>query len=369
MARLDSLLAFIKRAGGSDLHLSAGLPPRIRLRGALEDIPETAVLTEESLRQLLHEVAEPRLWETFLHEHDADFAYGLGGVGRFRANYFEHENGPGAVFRLIPEVIRPLAELGLPPGLEAFAHLAAGLVLVTGPTGAGKSTTLAGIIDEINRTYAKHIVTIEDPIEFAHTPKTSTISQREIGRHSKTFAAALTAALREDPDVILVGELRDAETISLALLAAEMGALVFSTLHTNSAAKTIDRLIDVFPADEQGHIRLMLSEALAGVVAQQLVATADGLSQCAAIEVLIRTSALPTLIRDNNIPMITTLIQSNRALGMQTMDDALEVLVRDGRVRPEDAQRKAIDKARFERLVVAARETSAPPPMPIDADP
>ena len=350
MAALDALLRYLRRANGSDLHLASGLTPRVRIRGLLETIPGLAVLDAGALLALLREVSDAHHWSVFEKENDVDFAYSLEGAGRFRVNCFQQENGPAAVFRLVPEQVQPLAKLGVPPALERLAHLRGGLVLVTGPTGAGKSTTLAAIIDRINEVSSRHIVTIEDPIEFVHKPKRSVFSQREVGLHGDSFAHALRGALRQDADVIMVGELRDPETISLALLAAEMGCLVFSTLHTNSAAKSIDRLVDAFAAEEQGHIRLMLSEALAAVVAQLLLPTADGVGRVPVNEVLLKTSALPTLIRDNNVPMMMTLMQSNRALGMQTMDDALEALVKAGTVRFDDALRRAVDRPRFEKL-------------------
>jgi twitching motility protein PilT len=357
MAHLDALLRFLRSKNGSDLHLATGLAPRVRVRGLLEEIPGLAEMQAADLYQWLAEVADPHHWKQFRATRDADFAYSLEGAGRFRVNVFEQENGPSAVFRLIPENVRSLDALGVPPALEQLARLRSGLVVVTGPTGAGKSTTLAAIVDRVNETSARHIVTIEDPIEFLHRPKRSVFSQREIGRHAPSFAVALRAAIRQDADVILVGELRDPETIGLALLAAEMGCLVFSTLHTNSASKSIDRLVDAFSAEEQGHIRLMLSEALAGVVAQILVPTADGQGRVPVNEILLKTSALPNLIRENNIPMMTTLMQSNRALGMQTMDDHLEQLVRDGVIRFDDAVRRAVDRTRFERNRPAAADS------------
>jgi twitching motility protein PilT len=349
VAHLDALLRHLRTKNGSDLHLAAGLTPRVRVRGLLEEIPGLSPLTKDDLYTWLGEVADPHHWMVFRSDKDVDFAYSLDGAGRFRVNCFEQENGPSAVFRLIPESVQPLHAIGVPASIEQLAHLRSGLVLVTGPTGAGKSTTLAAIVDRINETTARHIVTIEDPIEFLHTPKQSVFSQREIGRDTPSFAAALRAAIRQDPDVILVGELRDPETIALALLAAEMGCLVFSTLHTNSASKSIDRLVDAFSAEEQGHVRLMLSEGLAAVVAQLLVPSADGTRRVPVNEILLKTSALPNIIRDNNVPMLTTLMQSSRALGMQTMDDHLEQLVKEGVIHFDDALRRAADRSRFER--------------------
>jgi twitching motility protein PilT len=323
----------------------------MRAKGGIIAVEGWPVLDQETLLDMLEELPPPHQWQEYKNASDLDFAYALPGVARFRANYFEQENGAAAVFRIIPEKIIPLEDLKVPAVIESFAHLNQGLVLVTGPTGSGKSTTLAGIIDKINTTYAKHIVTIEDPIEFVHPSKKCIISQREVRRDTNSFGAALRSAIRQDADVILVGEMRDYETISLALTAAEMGALVFGTLHTNSAAKTIDRLIDTFPAEEQQQARLTLSESLAGIVSQLLLKTADGTGRCAANEVLVRTSGLPNLIREGNTPMMVSLMQAGSAQGMQLMDDALMKFVQEGRIKPEDAYMKALEKARFEKLL------------------
>jgi twitching motility protein PilT len=351
VARLDALLVQLKERGGSDLHLAAGIAPRMRRHGALEPIEGWDALDDASLRELLAELAEPRHWEAYQAEGDADFAYGLAGAARFRANYFRQENGAGAVFRIIPERIASLEELGLPPAIAGLCQLQKGLVLVTGPTGSGKSTTLAAMIDHINRTQDRHIVTIEDPVEFVHESRRCVISHREVGRHSMGFGPALRAAIRQDADVILVGEMRDRETIGLAITAAEMGTLVFGTLHTNNATKTVDRLIDAFPADEQPQARLSLSESLAGVVSQLLLPTPDGRGRVAAHETLLRTQALPNVIREGNTPMLRSIIQSGRSQGMQSMDDALFALVKASRIDPRDAYQKAEDKPRFEPFV------------------
>jgi twitching motility protein PilT len=351
MPHVDELLHRLKERDGSDLHLAAGLEPRIRVHGQLAPVDGWDALEHETLRDLLQAIASAEQWRRYEECGDLDFAYGLGGIARFRVNYFVQERGAGAVFRLIPEKIVPLEELGLPDSIDRFVDLEKGLVLVTGPTGSGKSTTLAAIIDKINRTQAKHIVTLEDPIEFVHRNKKSVFSHREVGAHTGAFASGLRAALRQDADVILVGELRDYETISLAATAAEMGMLVFATLHTSGAAKTIDRIIDSFPTKEQDQARLSLSESLAGIVSQLLLPRADDNGRCAAIEILFRTQALPNLIREGNTPLLQDLIQSGKQEGMQVMDDALFELVCRRVIRPHDAYLKANDKARFEQLL------------------
>jgi twitching motility protein PilT len=354
MARIDELFRQLKERGGSDLHLAAGLAPRMRVHGELRPVEGRAALSHEELLELLHEIAAEEPWREYRESGDLDFAYSLAGVARFRANFFHQENGAGAVFRMIPEEIVPLEKLGLPRAIEGLAHLHQGLVLVTGPTGSGKSTTLAAIIDRINGTYAKHVVTIEDPVEFVHQNRRSTFSQREVGSDTESFGAALRAAIRQDADVILVGEMRDLTTISLALTAAEMGALVFGTLHTNGAANTIDRLIDAFPAEEQAQVRTMLAESLAAVVSQLLLRTADGQGRCAAIEILLKTPGLPNVIREGNTPMLTSIIQGGRSLGMMQMDDSLMALLDAGKISARDAYLKATSKQRFEGMVQEA---------------
>ncbi len=349
--RIHQLFQHLRDQGCSDLHLAAGMAPRVRLHGELEAVPGWAPLPHQELLELLREIASDEQWADYRKSGDLDFAYGIEGMARFRANYLDQENGAAAVFRLIPEEIVPLEKLNLPRAIEGLAHLRQGLVLVTGPTGSGKSTTLAAIIDRINRTYAKHVVTIEDPVEFVHHNRGCIFSQREVGVDTESFGAALRAAIRQDADVILVGEMRDLETISLAITAAEMGALVFGTLHTNGAANTIDRLIDAFPAEEQAQVRTTLSESLAAVVSQLLLRTADGKGRCAVNEILLKTAGLPNMIREGNTPMLTTLIQSGRAIGMQQMDDALMALVEAGTITARDAYMKASHKQRFEGMV------------------
>jgi twitching motility protein PilT len=351
MPRLHELFHYLRDHKGSDLHLAAGLEPRIRKHGALEPVDGWTVLPHEELCEILREIASDDQWGDYERDGDLDFAYGIEGMARFRANYLRQENGAGAVFRIIPEDIVPLEDLHLPKAIETLAHLQQGLVLVTGPTGSGKSTTLAAIIDRINSGYSKHIVTIEDPVEFVHKSKKSIFSQREVGVDTESFGSALRAAIRQDADVILVGEMRDLETIALAVTAAEMGALVFGTLHTNGAANTVDRLIDAFPANEQAQIRTTLSESVAAIVSQLLLRTADGQGRCAVNEILLKTSGLPNVIREGNTPMITTIIQSGKSIGMQLMDDALMELVEKKRITPHEAYLKAHNKARFEALV------------------
>ena len=354
MGQLDEWLRALKDGGGSDLHLAAGTVPRIRMKGELAALEGASALDDAALRNVLREVLSEEQWHTYEDEGDLDFAYGLAGVARFRGNYLVQENGAAAVFRIVPEEILSSESLGLPPAITELADLSKGLVLVTGPTGSGKSTTLAAIIDNINRNHTKHIVTIEDPVEFVHENKSSVLSHREVGAHTGSFAAAVRAAIRQDADVVLVGEMRDRETIEMAITAAEMGLLVFGTLHTNGAAKTIDRIVDAFPASEQPQIRISLSESLVGVVSQLLVPTVDGEGRVAVNEILLRTSGLPNLIREGNISMIGSVIQAGKQDGMQSMDDALWGLVQSGKIGARDAYLKASDKARFESLPGAA---------------
>jgi len=351
MARIDELLRQLKSQGGSDLHLAAGIAPRMRTHGELAPVEGWDVLSDEALREIVREVSSDDDLKDFEACGDLDFAYGLEGVARFRANYFVQQGGAGAVFRIIPDEILSLEDLKLPKAVQGLCDLKEGLVLITGPTGSGKSTTLAAVIDHINRNCSKHIVTIEDPIEFVHQNRQSVLSHREVGTHTRSFSSALRAAIRQDADVVLVGEMRDRETIALAITAAEMGMLVFGTLHTNSATKTVDRMVDAFPANEQNQIRLSLSESLSGVVSQLLLPTADGKGRCAVHEILLKTQGLANVIREGNTPMLNSIIQSGKSLGMQSMDDALFALAKDGIIRPTDAHMKATNKARFEPLL------------------
>ncbi len=353
MARIDALFRKLKEVDGSDLHMLAGQPPKFRIHGNLEPVMREP-LSNEDCEVLLFEILDPKKRKQFEERMDIDFAYEVPGVSRFRCNYFRHQHGIGAVFRTIPVKIRTLEELGVPTVCYRFAELKSGLILVTGPTGSGKSTTLAAIIDYINRNYARHIVTIEDPIEYTHENKKSVITQREIGQDAESFAAALKAAMREDPDVILVGEMRDLETISLAITAAEMGNIVFGTLHTNSAAKTIDRIIDVFPEDQQEQIRTMLSFSLQGVVSQLLLRRADGQGRVPVNEILIGSPGLSNIIREGAVHKIVTYIEGGRGEGMQLMDDAIMARLKAGEVTPQEAYMKAADKSRFEHLYAAA---------------
>jgi len=351
---IDPLLTHLKHNDGSDLHLVAGQPPRFRAKGAIQFVEGQEVLTDARLREMMKEVTSARSWDEYVETGDLDFAFSLEGVARFRANYFVQQSGVACVFRIIPEEIITLEDLKMPKAVRDLADLKEGLVLVTGPTGSGKSTTLASIIDKINKTYSRHIVTIEDPVEFVHQNRNSLFSHREVGLHTKGFGPALRAAIRQDADVILVGEMREQETISLAITAAEMGMLVFGTLHTNNAAKTIDRIIDAFPAEEQNMVRLSLSESLAGIVSQLLLPRADKGGRIAVNEILLRTSGLPNVIRDGNTPMISQIIQAGKSQGMQSMDDVLFAYAKDGKITAHDAYMKASDKARFEPMVKAA---------------
>ncbi len=348
MARMDELFIYLKENKGSDLHLMASLPPRMRVHGHLEDVRGWDILEHEPLMAMLEEITNDEQWENYTSCGDLDFAYGLPGVARFRCNFLRQEKGAAAVFRIIPEKILTFDQLKVPQAVRDFADLQQGLVLVTGPTGSGKSTTLASIINAINENYNKHIVTIEDPVEFVHPNKKAVFSQREVGADTHSFGDALRSVVRQDADVVLVGEMRDLETISLAVSAAEMGTLVFGTLHTNSAAKTIDRLVDAFPAEQQPQIRTSLAESIAGIVAQLLLPTADGQGRCAVHEILLKNAGLPNIIREGNTPMLLSIIQGGRSQGMCTMDDSLDEKLKAGTITARDAFLKANDKGRFE---------------------
>lgn len=358
MAQLDRLLEELVRRKGSDLHLAAGRPPMARVHGELAPIRDGA-LDAGAVLALLSEAFGPGEMRPFLETGDRDLAYAIPGLARFRANLFRQERGPAAVLRVIPEKVLTLEELGAPPALARLADLASGLVLVTGPTGSGKSTTMAAILDAINTRSARHVITIEDPLEFVHARKRCIFSQREVGAHARSFASALREAVREDPDVLLVGEMRDRETIGLALEAAEMGILVFGTLHTNSAAKTIARVVDAFPEEEQTQARGSLAESLAAVIAQLLLPRRDRPGRVAVYEILLRSPALSNLVREGSTSMLSSAIQAGRGQGMQTMDDALFAAVQSGALAPEEALECAQDRRRFEPLLRADEQAAA----------
>ncbi|GAA4380366.1 type IV pilus twitching motility protein PilT [Nocardioides caricicola] len=351
---LDDLLVAVLNLGGSDLHLTVGAPPTVRLRGemtALEGYPE---LTGDQLRTMLYGVLTERQRKVFEEELELDLAYAVPGHARFRVNIFRQREAIGAVMRLIPWEILPLEKLGMPEVLASFTNLKRGLVLVTGPTGSGKSTTLAAMIDRINRTRRGHIVTIEDPIEFLHEHRGCLVNQREVGADTHAFRAALKHVLRQDPDVILVGELRDLDTISVALTAAETGHLVFATLHTQSAQDTITRIVDVFPADQQQQVRTQLAATLQGVVCQTLVKTVDGTARVAAVEVMVCNSGIRAMIRDDKLQQIQGSLQAGAKDGMQTLNAHLAALVREGRITYEAGLEHCSHRDDFETLVGAS---------------
>jgi len=346
MAKIDQLFKILQQQAGSDLHLSPDNPPLIRVAGQLKPAV-SQVLSGDQYKALVYEIMSDAHRETFESCHDLDFAYEVPVLNaRFRANIFMGRLGVSAVFRIIPAEILTVKQLGLPQTVLDMTEYKKGLVLVTGPTGSGKSTTLAAMIDHINRNREEHILTVEDPVEFVHQSQKSLINQREVGIHTKSFATALKAALREDPDIILVGEMRDLETIELAITAAETGHLVFGTLHTSSAAKTVDRLVNVFPTSQQEQIRTMLAESLRGVVAQQLLRTVDG-KRCAALEILKVNAASANLIREGKTFQLPSVIQTGRKEGMQLMDQALQELLNAKRIDLDEARRFALNKGQF----------------------
>lgn len=350
MAKIDAFFQLMHDEGASDLHLVTGQQPAIRIRGEIERI-KYDVLTNDGLKAMLYEIAPEHKVKQFEETGDVDFAYEIPGLARYRANFFQQQFGCAAVFREIPSTIVSAEQLGLPPVISKLASLPRGLVLVTGPTGSGKSTTLAAIINEANITRKDHIITIEDPVEFVHQSQSCIVNHREVGRHTKTFTAALRGALREDPDIILVGELRDLETISLAVEAASTGHLVFGTLHTTSAAKTVDRVIEVFPASEQMQIRSTLSDGLRAIVAQVLFKRIDKKGRCAALEILIANSAVRNLIRESKTFQIPSMMQTGKKYGMQLLDDAIMELLTKGWISGDEAYLKANDKTRFRQFL------------------
>lgn len=346
MAKIDAFFKLMHDQRASDLHLVSGQPPALRIDGEMERI-KYKVLDNDVLRSMLYEIAPEDKVKVFEETGDVDFGYEIPGLARYRANFFMQKNGVAAVFRQIPSNILTAEQLGLPSVIPKLALLPRGLVLVTGPTGSGKSTTLAAIIDVANRSRKDHIITVEDPIEFVHQSQGCIINHREVGLHTRTFSAALRGALREDPDIILVGEMRDLETISLAIEAASTGHLVFGTLHTSSAAKTVDRIIEVFPANQQEQVRSTLADGLRAVVAQVLFKRADKKGRCAALEIMIATPAVRNLIREAKTFQIPSSIQTGKRYGMQLLDDAIMDLLNKGMIHPDDAYAKANDKGKF----------------------
>ena len=366
---ITDLLILAKEKDASDVHLTVGAPPMLRLRGELRTVDGLPPLTKESLHAMIYDVLADNQKARFEEQWDLDFSIEVLQLGRFRVNVFRQRRGEGAVFRVIPSNVSPLEALGLPPVLADLALRDRGLFLVTGPTGSGKSTTLAAMVDVINERRAGHIITLEDPIEFVHEHKHCVVNQREIGQNAKSFAGALRAALREDPDVILVGEMRDLETISMALTAAETGHLVLATLHTSSAAQTVNRIIDVFSSDQQSQVRVQLAESLVGVVAQLLLPAADNQGRVPAVEVLVATPAVRNLIRETKVHQIPSAIQTGSRDGMQSLDQHLRELVKRGKITHDIAQRWATDKVTFagdgHRDAVRAGAMPAGPPQDI----
>jgi twitching motility protein PilT len=347
MAKIDEFLREVIKRKGSDLHFIAGDPPRLRVYGDLQPLrPEP--LKADLVKEMLYEIMPPKAVARFEEKEGADFAYAVPELARFRVNIMRQLNGMGAVCRVIPSAALTLDELNMPEAVRAMCRVNSGLILVTGKTGSGKSTTLAAMIDDINTRLKGHILTVEDPIEFVHVRKNCLISQREVGVHAPSFADAVHSALREDPDVVLVGEMRDLETISVAVSAAEMGILVMGTLHTNGAAATVDRIVNAFPADKQSHVRTMLSTSLRGVISQQLVPRVGQPGRVAALEILVNTPAVANLIRQGKIDQLENTMQSGASLGMRTMDMAIQQLFESRAISGKDAFRKAINKQRFE---------------------
>ncbi len=355
MAKIDAFFKLMNEQGASDLHLISGQPPALRIRGDIERI-KYKVLDNDDLRSMLYEITPEHKIKSFEETGDVDFAYEIPGLARYRANFFMQRRGVGAVFREIPSTIMSAEQLGLPPVLSKLATLPRGLVLVTGPTGSGKSTTLASIIDVANRTRKDHIITVEDPIEFVHQSRGCIVNHREVGLHTESFSSALRGALREDPDIILVGEMRDLETISLAIEAASTGHLVFSTLHTSSAWKTVDRVIEVFPSSEQPLIRSTLADGLRAVVSQTLFKRIDKKGRVVALEILIANPAVRNLIREAKTHQIPSMVQTGKKYGMILLDDYIMELFQKRQIGAEEAYAKANEKARFRPLLNAPPE-------------
>lgn len=350
MAKIDAFFKLMNDQGASDLHLAATQQPALRIRGEIERV-KYKTLNNDDLRSMLYEITPEEKIKVFEETGDVDFGYEIPGLARYRANLFMQRNGVGAVFREIPNNIMTVEQLGLPPVVSRLAALPRGLVIITGPTGSGKSTSLAAIIDEANRIRKDHIITVEDPIEFVHESKGCIINQREVGVHTKSFSAALRGALREDPDIILVGEMRDLETISLAIEAASTGHLVFATLHTSSAMKTVDRIIEVFPAEQQAQIRSTLSDGIRAIIAQVLFKRVDRKGRCPALEILIATPAVRNLIRESKSHQLASSMQTGRKYGMQLLDDGIMDLYNKGWISADDAYAKSNDKSAFRPLL------------------
>jgi twitching motility protein PilT len=352
MAKIDAFFKLMNEQGASDLHLTSGQPPALRIRGDIERI-KYKVLDNDDLRAMVYEISPEEKIKVFEETGDVDFGYEIPGLARYRANFFMQKNGIGAVFREIPSTIMSCEQLGLPAVVSKLASLPRGLILVTGPTGCGKSTTLASVVDVANRSRKDHIITVEDPIEFVHQSQGCIVNHREIGVHTKSFAAALRGALREDPDIILVGEMRDLETISLAIEAASTGHLVFTTLHTSSAWQTVDRIIEVFPASEQPQIRSTLADGLRAIISQVLFKRVDRKARCVALEILIANPAVRNLVREAKTHQIPSMIQTGKKYGMQLMDDAIMELYNKGWVSADEAYMKANEKAKFRPLLTS----------------
>jgi len=350
MAQIDAFFKLMHEQGASDLHMVAGQQPILRIRGEMEKIKYN-VLVNDSLRALLYEIVTEEKIKQFEESGDVDFGYEIAGLARYRGNLFMQKYGIGAVFREIPNDILTCEQLGLPKIVTKLSALPKGMVLVTGPTGSGKSTTLAAIVDEANKTRRDHILTIEDPIEFVHKSQKCIVNHREVGIHTKSFASALRGALREDPDIIMVGEMRDLETISLAMEAAMTGHLVFGTLHTLNASKTVDRIIEIFPSTQQAQVRSTLADALKAVVSQTLFKRIDKKGRCAALEILIGTPAVRNLIREGKTFQIPSAMQTGKKYGMQTLDDAILEFLEKGWIAPEDAYSNAIEKSKFVKFL------------------
>jgi twitching motility protein PilT len=353
MAKIDAFFKLLHEQKASDLHMVSGSPPVFRIRGNLQRI-KYKILENDELKAMLYEIAPENKIKVFEETGDVDFGYEIPGLARYRANFFMQKNGVGAAFREIPSEILTAEQLGLPNVMTKLAMLPRGLVLVTGPTGSGKSTTLAAIIDHANRNRKDHIITVEDPIEFVHENKGCLVNHREVGSHTKSFSAALRGALREDPDIILVGELRDLETISLAIEAAMTGHLVMATLHTISAAKTVDRVVEIFPTHQQPQVRSTLADALRAVISQTIFKRIDIKGSCVAFEILIATPAVRNLIREGKTYQIPSSMQTGKKFGMSTLDDAIMELMQKGRIDTDDAYNKCVDKAKFKPFVKSA---------------